>query len=125
MKKATRGCTLLEVVVASSFLAVASLGLGGAMVSGATLENQASRTLSEVATAENLMEQIRHQSWTKFSGVINDYSGKTTASNSATGYVTDDQRTVLVCVALGVRGEKHLARHAPHRFQHTRVSNAA
>ncbi len=99
MKK-IRGSTLLEVIVASSFLAVASLGLGGAMVSGATLENQASRTLSEVATAENLMEQIRHQSWTKFSGVVNDYSGKTTASNSATGYVTDDQRTVSVRIPL-------------------------
>lgn len=100
MRKATRGCTLLEVVVASSFLAVASLGLGGAMVSGATLENQASRTMSEVATAENLMEQIRHQSWTNFAGVIDDYSGKTTAANSSTGYVTDDQRTVTVLIPL-------------------------
>ncbi len=99
MKK-TRGCTLLEVVVASSFLAVASLGLGGAMVSGATLENRASRTMSEVATAENLMEQIRHQSWTKFTGVVSDYSGMTTASNAATGYVTDDQRTVQVVIPL-------------------------
>jgi len=100
MKKATRGSTLLEVIVASSFLAVASLGLGGAMVSGATLENRASRTMSEVATAENLMEQIRHQSWTNFSGVVNDYSGKTTAANSSTGYVTDEQRTVSVFIPL-------------------------
>ena len=64
------------------------------------VENQASRTMSEVATAENLMEQIRHQSWTKFTGVIDDYSGKTTAANSSTGYVTDDQRTVSVSIPL-------------------------
>jgi len=95
-----RGALLLEVIVAGSFLAIATLGLSAAMVSGVSLEENSRRTLSGVATAENLLEQIRTTSQTDFAKVVSDFNGTTKSSQSSVGFEQDPRRTVRVDIPL-------------------------
>ncbi len=99
-RKSIRGSSLLEIVTVSTFLAVSSMGLGSALVSGATLTDKAHRRMSQVATAENIMEQIRQVSQSNLSGVVTEYDGFTTAASSSIGFANDAKRLVTVSVPL-------------------------
>ncbi len=99
-RKSIRGSSLLEVVTVSVFLAVSSMGLGSALVSGATLTDKAHRRMSQVATAENIMAQIRQVSQSNLSGVVTEYDGFTTAAYSSIGFANDAKRVLTVRVPL-------------------------
>ena len=99
-RKSIRGSSLLEVVTVSVFLAVSSMGLGSALVSGATLTDKAHRRMSQVATAENIMAQIRQVSQSNLSGVVTEFDGFTTAAYSSIGFANDAKRLVTVSVPL-------------------------
>ena len=87
-------------MVAGSFLAIASLGLAAAMVSGLTLESGSRRTLNCVATAENLLEQMRFRSRTDFRLVVDEFNGVAKSGQSSVGY--EQQTTSPLRVAIGL-----------------------
>ena len=68
-----RGALMVEVLVTGMMVAVASLGAAAALISGLTLEQRSERTMAEVATAENVMERIRHKSMTNFEELSNEF----------------------------------------------------
>jgi Tfp pilus assembly protein PilV len=80
-----RGTMLLETMVTGVMVATASLGAAAALVSGLSLEQKSDRTMSEVATAENLMERIRHSSQTDFTQMRTDFHQQAFASRESTG----------------------------------------
>ena len=80
-----RGALMVEVLVTGMMVAVASLGAAAALISGLTLEQRSERTMSEVATAENIMERIRYKSMTDFDAVSTDFLDSTHAARGATG----------------------------------------
>lgn len=69
----SRGGMLLEVMVAGMMVAIAALGTAAALVSGIALEQRSERTLSEVVTAENILDQIRYESMNDFEEVSVTY----------------------------------------------------
>ncbi len=103
-RKSIRGSSLLEIVTVSTFLAVSSMGLGSALVSGATLTDKAHRRMSQVATAENIMAQIRQISQSNLSDVVTEYDGFTTAASSSIGFANDEKRSLTVNVPLSETG---------------------
>ncbi|MFQ5844012.1 MAG: hypothetical protein ACE5JG_03400 [Planctomycetota bacterium] len=96
----TSAFAIIEVLISGSFIAVAALGLSGALVSGVTLTDHAHRTMSRVATAENLMEQIRQSSQTSFNTLATDYDGTSVSANTSIGFDNDTYRLVDVRVPL-------------------------
>lgn len=98
-KRRQEGFTLIETLVAGSFLAVATLGLTGAMISGLTLENRAKRTMSRVATAENMMEEVRAEALTDFNGLVTKHDDTTRGDTQSTGQ-DFDTKTVRIRIPL-------------------------
>jgi len=98
MKKhaGTRGTMLIEVMVTGVMVATASLGAAAALVSGLTLEHRSDRTMSEVATAENLMERIHHSSRTDFKKMRTDFHSQTFASRESTGGTMNELDAITV-----------------------------
>ena len=94
------GFSLLETVAVSAFLAVSTMGLGSALISGTALTEKAHRRMSQVATAENIMEQIRQVSDGDLSGVVTGYDGVATAAHSSIGFTNDPKRSLTVRVPL-------------------------
>jgi len=87
-------------MVAGSFLAIASLGLAAAMVSGLTLESGSRRTLNRVATAENLLEQMRFRSQTDFRRIVDEFNGVAKSGQSSVGYEEATKSPLRVAIAL-------------------------
>ncbi len=94
------GFSLLETVAVSALLAVSTMGLASALVSGSALTDQAHRRMSQVATAENVLEQIRQTSMGNFIGVAAEYDGITPAAYSSAGFTNDAKRVLTVRVPL-------------------------
>ena len=94
------GFSLLETVAVSALLAVSTMGLASALVSGTALTDQAHRRMSQVATAENVLEQIRQTSMGNFIGVADEYDGIAPAAYSSAGFTNDANRVLTVRVPL-------------------------
>ena len=77
-----RGSSLLELVMAGSFIAVSALGLSAAMISGLTLEHSANSRMSQVATAENIIEEMRLTAVADFNGLNSRYHQRKMADTS-------------------------------------------
>lgn len=85
--------------MAGSFIAISALGLSAAMVSGLTLEQEASTRLSQVATAENLIEEMRLNAGRDFSQLPAKYDGASVADTSE-GLTQDTKQMLAVRVPL-------------------------
>jgi hypothetical protein len=87
-------------MVAGSFLAIASLGLAAAMISGLTLEEGSRRTLNRVATAENLLAQMRVKSQDDFPRVVGDFDGVAKSGESSVGFEAGMNSPLRVAISL-------------------------
>jgi len=98
--KHARGAMLIEVMVTGVLVATATLGAAGALISGLTLEASSDRTMSEVATAENLLVRIRHASESDFAGMHLSYDSSTHVAQGSTGSMVKTGRQLNVSLPL-------------------------
>ena len=93
-----RGMALMEVMVTGVIVAAASLGAAVALISGLSLEAKSGRTMSEVATAENVLARMRHTSESNFPALHSTYDGSIHASRESIGL--QDIRTRPLSVSM-------------------------
>ena len=98
--KHARGAMLIEVMVTGILVATATMGAAAALISGLTLESNSDRTMSEVATVENLLARIRHASESDFAGMHASYDSTTHVAQASTGSSFRTKRQLSVSLPL-------------------------
>ncbi|MHC4954310.1 MAG: hypothetical protein ACYTGZ_10500 [Planctomycetota bacterium] len=102
-QRSARGALLVEVLVSGALVATAAVGAAAALISGLMLEAQSERSMSEVATAENLIARMRYASAEGLGGMAADFHEQTFASRESSGYLKgshDVSRELSVSMAM-------------------------
>jgi len=102
--RTVRGFALIEVMVTGIIVGTAALGAAVALVSGISLEARSERTMTEVATAENVLARIRHTSQSNFPTLPDTYDASTHASRESVGIRNATSRPLRVSVPLSEAG---------------------